>query len=146
LNHLSFGLCILFCSFTPSKFLGLRCSELNPKTTKFPPHFLSDNTGPGHPGTLYTGDFILLAANILFAIVGHRVWLGFLRAAQLNETLYERLEEVEDEEYDEDEELSDEEDLTRDQAIKTDARTHLISWSLLIKLPKVGTYYFHNLY
>ena len=88
----------------------------------------SDNSGPEHPGTLFVGDFILLISNAVFAILAHRVWLGFLRTAQRNEAIYNRLEEDdEDEEYDEDEEMSDEEQNLPDEQIKTDKRTHVIS-------------------
>uniref|UniRef100_A0A183BNH6 ABC transmembrane type-1 domain-containing protein n=1 Tax=Globodera pallida TaxID=36090 RepID=A0A183BNH6_GLOPA len=56
LSQASFGLCILLCSFSPTKFLAL-----------------SDNSGPDHPGIIFSGDISLLLANFSFAIIAHRL-------------------------------------------------------------------------
>ncbi|KAL3072705.1 hypothetical protein niasHS_017679 [Heterodera schachtii] len=109
LSQASFGLCILLCSFSPTKFLAL-----------------SDNSGPDHPGTLFPGDIPLILANFIFSITAHRLWLFFLHTAQKNE--YERMEEEEEEE---EEEEGNERIETRNGAGKGNVRTFVIILRLL---------------
>ncbi|KAI3420326.1 ABC transporter transmembrane region [Globodera pallida] len=111
LSQASFGLCILLCSFSPTKFLAL-----------------SDNSGPDHPGIIFSGDIALLLANFSFAIIAHRLWLSFLHTAQCNENVYERLEE---EEGEGDEEEGSEQSLPQNGPVTTDVRTFVIILRLL---------------
>ncbi|KAF7626124.1 hypothetical protein Mgra_00009701 [Meloidogyne graminicola] len=110
LAHASFALCIILISFTPAKFLGL-----------------SDNSGQEHPGVLYTGDIILLIFNVFFAILAHRIWLAFLRAAKRIESIYERLEEEDEGTTSEQEE----EQKTQEGKISANMKTHIIIIRLL---------------
>uniref|UniRef100_A0A914GUG2 Uncharacterized protein n=1 Tax=Globodera rostochiensis TaxID=31243 RepID=A0A914GUG2_GLORO len=112
LSQASFGLCILLCSFSPTKFLAL-----------------SDNSGPDHTGIIFPGDIALLLANFSFSIIAHRLWLSFLHTAQCNENVYERLEDEEEGERHEEE--GSEQSLPQNGAVTTDVRTFVIILRLL---------------
>ncbi|KAI6203088.1 ATP-binding cassette sub-family B member 9 [Aphelenchoides besseyi] len=57
--HASFSICILFCSFSPMKLLALHENDNKP----------------------FFGDWLVLVENIVFSLLGHFLWLSYLKRA-----------------------------------------------------------------
>ncbi|KAI1709594.1 ABC transporter transmembrane region domain-containing protein [Ditylenchus destructor] len=65
LYYLSFGVCILFCCFSPTKLLALSDLSYVPQ---------------GQTST-YIGDWCAIVVNFFLSLAAHWIWLGFMKSA-----------------------------------------------------------------
>lgn len=78
-KHISFSLCILFCSFSPTKVLALFENKNQP----------------------FIGDWLLVFQNIIFSVGGHILWKSYVQKASIKQRQYQELDEdVEEKEED----------------------------------------------
>lgn len=74
-KHVIFSLCILFCTFSPTKLLAL----------------YENNNKP------FFGDWALIFQNLIFSIFAHLLWNSYVRLSTAKDHSYQQLDEEEEE-------------------------------------------------